>query len=92
MPFAHEICMPALKHMWEKYYDGLVDQYGFRDAFNPSLGWYDVDYLGIDQGPILIQMENHRTRLVWEVMKKNPYIREGLKKAGFKGGWLDKNS
>ncbi|MDZ4682435.1 MAG: glucoamylase family protein [Saprospiraceae bacterium] len=92
MPFAPEICMPALKHIWEKYYDGLVDQYGFRDAFNPSLGWYDVDYLGIDQGPILIQMENHRTRLVWEVMKKNSYIRDGLKKAGFKGGWLEKNS
>ncbi len=92
VPFAPEICLPALKTMWNDYYDGLIGPYGFRDAFNPTLDWYDVDYLGIDQGPILIQLENHRSRLVWEVMKKNPYIREGLKKAGFTGGWLDKSN
>jgi len=90
VPFAPEICLPALEAMWNQYYEGLVSQYGFRDAFNPSLGWYDVDYLGIDQGPILIQIENHRSSLVWETMKKNPYIRDGLKKAGFTGGWLEK--
>jgi hypothetical protein len=97
IPFAPEVCLPALQAMWEQHYDNLVGEYGFRDAFNLSYtfgpgnenGWFNVDYLGIDQGPILIQAENHRSGLVWELMKKNPYIVEGLKKAGFAGGWLE---
>ncbi|WP_448659914.1 glucoamylase family protein [Sphingomonas sp. CJ99] len=51
-------------------------------------GWVDKDYLGIDQGPIVAMIENHRTGLVWETMKKNPHIRRGLTRAGFTGGWL----
>ncbi len=97
VPFAPEICLPALKHMWETYNEELVGEYGFRDAFNLTWeddktgekGWFDDDYLGIDQGPILIQIENYKTGLVWEIMKKNPYIIQGLKKAGFTGGWLE---
>ena len=52
-------------------------------------GWVDHDYLGIDQGPILIMAENARTGLVWETLKKSPYIVRGLQRAGFQGGWLD---
>ena len=52
-------------------------------------GWFDVDYLGIDQGPILLQIQNHENALIWNVMKKNPYIVQGLKRAGFTGGWLE---
>ncbi|MCP9236995.1 glucoamylase family protein [Lewinella sp. JB7] len=96
VPFAPEECIAALDHMWTTRYDSLVGPYGFRDAFNPSFtfgkgnenGWYDVDYLGIDQGPILIQIENHRSELIWKLMRKNPYIRRGLERAGFTGGWL----
>jgi len=94
--FAPEICIPALKEMRSRYGEKLYGKYGFKDAFNLSIvykdgtvGWYDQDYLGIDQGPILIQTENYRSGLVWKLMKKNPYIRAGLKKAGFTGGWLD---
>ena len=105
LPFAPEICMPALEYMWNKYQNTqLVTQYGFRDAYNPTYTfnlstlrgqagntfWIDPDYLGIDQGPIIIQIENYRSQFVWQLMKKNPYIVEGLKKAGFTGGWLDK--
>jgi hypothetical protein len=98
IPFAPEICMPALENMWHKYANTpLVTKYGFKDAYNTTytfgkgqeLGWVDPDYLGIDQGPILIQIENYRSQFVWHLMKKNPYIVEGLKKSGFKGGWLD---
>jgi hypothetical protein len=53
-------------------------------------GWVDKDHLGLDQGPILVQLENYRSGIIWNVMKKNPYIKDGLKKAGFTGGWLDK--
>ncbi|MCB0685866.1 MAG: Tat pathway signal protein [Saprospiraceae bacterium] len=98
VPYAPDECLAALKYMWENNYENLIGEYGFKDAFNLSFtftedtktdGWFDHDYLGIDQGPILIQLENHETEFVWNLMKKNPYIIEGLKKAGFKGGWLE---
>ena len=95
-PFAPEICLSALEAMWNTYGDSLVGPYGFKDAFNPTFtacgrlpaGWFDVDYLGIDQGPILLMLENQRSGLIWNLMKKNPYIQQGLRKAGFSGGWL----
>jgi len=94
--FAPEICIPALQEMYSIYGGQLYGKYGFKDAFNPSYtygegnenGWFDIDYLGIDQGPIVIQIQNFRSEFVWNLMKKNPYIVDGLKKAGFKGGWL----
>jgi hypothetical protein len=105
IPFAPEICIPALQAMRERYGDALFSEYGFLDSFNPSftygeaelkhgklvkdIGWVDDDYLGIDQGPILLMAENYRSELVWNVIKKSPYFREGLKRAGFTGGWLD---
>lgn len=95
--FEPELCLSALEYLWQTHYSRLVGDYGFRDAFNLSYtfgkgnenGWFDVDYLGIDQGPILLQAENHRSGLLWTVMKKNPYLTEGLKRAGFNGGWLE---
>jgi len=96
IPFAPEITIPALKAMRNKYGDRLWTKYGFLDAFNPTYitsatpnGWFDRDYLGIDQGPIALMIENYRSGLVWEVMKNNPYIIKGLKRAGFTGGWLE---
>ena len=77
----------------------LFGQYGFLDAFNPTwqwpevplqhgrllpgLGWFDTDYLGIDQGPIVAMIANHRTDLVWRYMRKSPYVIQGLRRAGF---------
>lgn len=97
VPFAPEICIDALIAMKNKFGDKLYQEYGFKDAFNLSVqlsdksdpGWFDKDYIGIDQGPILIQMENYQTGLIWETMKKNKYILNGLRKAGFTGGWLE---
>ena len=103
VPFAPEYTIPALLTMRRIYGTKLFTTYGFLDAFNPTftaagkqatgtvdptLGWFDVDYLGIDQGPILAGVENYRTGLVWRVMRSNPHIVAGLKKAGFTGGWL----
>jgi hypothetical protein len=101
--FAPEITVPALVAMREKYGDNLFTGYGFLDSFNPTfdidikpqhgkivrgVGWFDTDYLGIDQGPIIAMIENHRSGLVWRVMRTNPHIIRGLKRAGFTGGWL----
>ena len=103
MPFTPEISIAAAKAMIQTYGDHLYQQYGFLDSFNPTLtfdhklqmgkivpgvGWFDSDYLGIDQGPILAMIENHRTGLVWNTMKKNEHVRRGLRRAGFTGGWL----
>lgn len=95
--FAPEICVPALKTMKERYGSALWVEYGFIDSFNPTFqrlgnppaGWFARDYLGIDQGPIAIMIENLRTGLVWETMKRNSYVVAGLRRAGFSGGWLD---
>ena len=94
VPFAPEYTIPALLAMRRIYGNKLFSTYGFLDAFNPTftpagpLGWFDVDYLGIDQGPILEMIENYRTGLVWRVMRGNAHIVRGLKRAGFTGGWL----
>ena len=95
-PFTPDISEKTLEYMWNTYSNDLVSTYGFKDAFNLTYitnetpnGWFDIDYLGIDQGPILLMIENHRSGLLWDVMKKNPYIIAGLRKAGFTGGWLD---
>ena len=103
LPFAPEIVVPALKAMQTKYGERLFTKYAFIDAFNatfplaklkPSSGsvhadaWYSDDYLGIDQGPIVLMAANHRDELVWKVMKRNPYIVRGLCRAGFTGGWV----
>jgi hypothetical protein len=95
-PFIPKEADETLKYMWETYYENLIGKYGFKDAFNLTYkdeknknGWFDTDYLGIDQGPILLQIENHDSELLWKIMRKNPYIVAGLKKAGFSGGWLN---
>jgi len=87
--FAPEIVIPAIAEMKKSYGDKLYQKYGFLDAFNPTRDWFDIDYLGIDQGPIVLMIENYRSGFVWDVMKKNPHIIRGLRRAGFRGGWLE---
>lgn len=104
VPFAPEIALPALLEMRRLYGQFLYSTYGFLGAFNPSFefdvplatgrrilgsGWVAGDYLGIDQGIILVMLENYRSELVWRVMRTNPHVRRGLRRAGFSGGWLD---
>ncbi|WP_298746307.1 glucoamylase family protein [uncultured Brevundimonas sp.] len=106
MPFAPAEVTACLKAMKARYGAGIYAEYGFLDAFNPTLaetdqtlqhgrivpgvGWVDGDYLGIDQGPIVIQIENHRSDAVWKRMRGEPNLIRGLKRAGFGGGWLDR--
>ncbi len=83
--FAPEVVIPTLLHMYKKYGNkGLWGEYGFKDAFNPTLDWIDTDYLGIDQGPIVIMIENLRNGFVWEYSMRDPVIKEGLEKLGFR--------
>ena len=101
LPFAPEIVLPAALEMYHRFGSSIYSSYGFLDAFNASFpgpqsppqptlpGWVDQDYIGIDQGPILAMIENYRSALVWRVMHSNSYMREGLERAGFSGGWLE---
>ncbi|KAA3609198.1 MAG: hypothetical protein DWQ05_22960 [Calditrichaeota bacterium] len=82
--FAPEIVIPTLKNMYKKYGpEGLWGKYGFRDAFNPELSWIDNDYLGIDQGPIVLMIENWRNGFVWKYLMADPVIKKGLQRLGF---------
>jgi hypothetical protein len=104
LPFAPDLVLPTLVAMRADHGDRLFGAYGFLDALNPTFtldvpvqhgrvipdhGWYDTDYLGIDQGPILAMIENYRSGLVWHTLRRNPHIVRGLRRAGFAGGWLD---
>jgi hypothetical protein len=85
IPFAPEIVIPTLKSMYRNFAaKGLWKQYGFVDAFNLTAGWFDTDYLGIDQGPIVIMIENYRSGLVWKYCMQDPVIKRGLDILGFK--------
>jgi hypothetical protein len=102
LPFAPEIVIPCAQTLLRQ--PRLFDRYGFHDSFNPSFtytdvtvesgtvdaknGWVARDYLGIDQGPILLQAANYRDEFLWRYMRRVPAIRRGLKRAGFTGGWL----
>jgi len=103
IPFAPEATIPALMAMRARYGEHLFQRYGFLDSFNPTLvnpmrtqhgrivpgvGWFDGDYLGIDQGPMLLMIENQRSGLVWRLMRGDPHLVRGLCRAGFGGGWL----
>jgi hypothetical protein len=85
LPFAPEVCMPALRNMYDTYRTTIWTGYGFCDAFNLSVSpaWWDTDVLGIDQGPIIIMAENYRTGNVWKTFMKEPAIATGLQRAGF---------
>ena len=95
LPFAPEIVLPALQHFSDVYPE-MTSKYGFKCSFNPTFqsgnqkerGWISKGYYGLDQGPIVMMIENHRTGFLWELMKKCPFIVEGLRRAGFTGGWL----
>ena len=84
IPFAPEICLPTLRYFYDRFRPNIWTRYGYCDAFNLTANWWDPEVLGIDQGPILIMIENYRTGRVWKTFMKAPEIRRGLKAAGFK--------
>ncbi|GAA3889353.1 glucoamylase family protein [Sphingomonas limnosediminicola] len=104
LPFAPEIVIPCAEALLKDHGSRIFQKYGFIDSFNPSFtygdvplvtgsvdpkfGWVARDYLGIDQGPILLQAANYRDDFVWRYMCRVPAIRLGLQRAGFTGGWL----
>jgi hypothetical protein len=83
VPFTPEFSIPTLTNFYSRYRTNLLTSYGFRDAFNLALHWYDSDELGIDQGPIIIMIENYRNQRPWKLFMQDPEVQTGLQRAGF---------
>jgi hypothetical protein len=94
LPFAPEIVLPSL-YYFSRQFPEMTSTYGFKCSFNPTFtdarhrkGWVSQGYYGLDQGPVVAMIENYRTGFIWRLMRNCRYIREGLRRAGFSGGWL----
>ncbi|MGI8917697.1 MAG: glucoamylase family protein [Pyrinomonadaceae bacterium] len=93
LPFAPEVVLPSLKRL-NLDYPEMTSKYGFKCSYNPTFtsgkkkGWVSEGYYGLDQGPIVMMIENYRSGFMWRLMRSCPYIINGLRRAGFKGGWL----
>jgi hypothetical protein len=96
LPFAPEIVIPTVRH-FARMNLGITKKYGFKPSFNQSFaapdsetGWWVTPYhFGIDQGPVVLMLENYRTELLWNIMRRCPAVVAGLQRAGFSGGWLE---
>jgi hypothetical protein len=83
LPYLPHEAMRALRHFFELPRGKIWGRFGFVDAFSPNSGWYARTYLGIDQGPVVSMIENHRTGLLWNLFMSAPEVRRGLGKLGF---------
>jgi hypothetical protein len=95
LPFAPEIVLPALQH-FDDLDLGKISPYGFKATFNATYpgepgskcGWVHPWHYGLNQGPIVLIIENYRSGLLWRLLRRCPYLATGLRRAGFTGGWL----
>ena len=86
--------MPALRR-FEELELRVDNPYGFEASFNPTFPttpgrgmWVSPHHVGLNQGPIVLMIENYRSGLLWRLMRRCPYLVAGLRRAGFAGGWL----
>ncbi|RZM25006.1 MAG: beta-glucosidase [Pedobacter sp.] len=82
-PYMPTESMKALKFFYYKIGDKLWGEYGFYDAFSPNQNWFASSTLAIDQGPIIIMIENYRTQLLWKLFMSAPEVKTGMRNLGF---------
>ncbi len=82
-PYTPVESMQALKHFYFEKGDKLWSEYGFIDSFSEEKNWYAKSHLAIDQGPIIVMIENHRTGLLWDLFMSSPEVQKGLQSLGF---------
>ena len=96
LPFAPDLVLSSIKHFDEAFPE-MTSQYGFKCSYNPTFsndgkqsgsGWISQGYYGLDQGPIVMMIENYRSGFLWRLMRKCPTLELGLRRAGFVNGWL----
>ncbi|HRP85811.1 MAG TPA: glucoamylase family protein, partial [Saprospiraceae bacterium] len=83
MPYTPEESLDALHFFYYKLGDRLWGKMGFYDGFSLDRAWFAESTLAIDQGPIVIMIENYRTALIWNLLMKAPEIKAGMEKLGF---------
>ena len=96
LPFAPDVVLPTLRHLVGLTY-GAQGDFGFRCSFNPTWhddgpgdrGWVSPWHFGLNDGPIVLMIENYRSGRPWSLMRRCPVLARGLRRAGFRGGWLD---
>ncbi|MFZ1992107.1 MAG: glucoamylase family protein [Alphaproteobacteria bacterium] len=88
IPYCPELSMPALRHFLGTLGDRIWRAYGFTDAFSEQISWYSSDHLAIDQGPIIVMIENYRTGLLWRLFMSCPEVKAGLAVLGFESPHL----
>jgi hypothetical protein len=84
MPYTPDESMAALRHFYRDLGDRIWGAYGFHDGFNETENWFDEDYMALNQAPIVVMIENHRSGVVWRNFMANPEIAPALKAIGFK--------
>ena len=96
LPFAPDIVLPSMEYMWRLRLGGALP-YAVQETFNATFpvrgsehGWVSPDVCGLEQGPMMVMIENHRSGLVWQLLRESAPIARGLRAAGFVGGWLDR--
>jgi hypothetical protein len=95
LPFAPEIVLPTLEHC-SRAYPHMENEYGLVSSFNPTFsgrdcgrdGWISKNHFALDQGPVILMIENYRSGLIWRLLRSCHSLARGLRRAGFRGGWL----
>jgi len=93
LPFVPELALSALRHFC-RHYPEMIQDSRLPSGFNPTVpgagaaGWVCEGYFGLDQGLLVLMIENYRSGLIWRLMRRCPPIAQGLRRAGFTGGWL----
>lgn len=87
-PYSPKESLAAMRNWILHYNNRLWGRYGFYDAFSEQEQWFPPHYLAIDQGPVVVMMENYRSRLCWNLLMSCPEIQQGLRRLGFKSPWL----
>lgn len=83
IPYTPQESLAAMRYFYEELGESLWGPYGFYDAFSQERDYFPRRYLAIDQGPIVIMIENYRTGMLWDLFMSCPEIQEGLKKLEF---------
>ena len=97
LPFAPEIVLPSIEYFIRELKLKVNNPYGFKATFNATYpsktgsrcGWVSPWHYGLNQGPLVLMIENYRSELLWRLTRLSPYIVSGLRRAGFDGGWLE---
>ena len=88
LPYTPEYSLQAMRHWYNDMKDKIWGSYGFYDAFSATYNWYPKRYLAIDEGPVVVMIENYRSGLLWKLFMSCPEVQHGLKKLGFTSPWL----